>query len=132
MMSKILIIEDDALTREFYKCLFKRTDIEAFILDDGDEAIQILSNEEIKLILMDINLNNTFLNTVKMDGIKLSRHIKTSMNGISSIPILLVTAYSILPTQENFINQSMAQGIISKPILDHNEFINKIKMMMLK
>lgn len=132
MMSKILIIEDDALTREFYKCLFKRTDIEAFILDDGDEAIQILSNEEIKLILMDINLNNTFLNTIKMDGIRLSRYIKTSMNGISSIPILLVTAYSILPAQENFINQSMAQGIISKPILDHNEFINKIKMMMLK
>lgn len=131
MKSKILIIEDDALTREFYKFLFKRTDIEAIILDDGDEAIHILASEEIKLILMDINLNNTFLKSMKMDGIKLSRHIKTCMNGTSAIPILLVTAYSILPEQENFLKESLAQGIISKPILDHNEFINKIKKTML-
>lgn len=130
-MKKILIVEDDALTREFYKCLFKRTDIQPFILEEGDEAIRILQSEDIKLILMDINLNNTYLNGNKTDGIQLSHYIKTSMNGISKVPIVLVTAYSILPEQENFVKRSLAQGLISKPIIDHNEFINKIKSMML-
>jgi len=130
-MSKILIVEDDALTREFYKCLFKRTDIQPFILEEGDEAIRILQNEDIKLVLMDINLNNTYLNGEKTDGIQLSRYIKTSMNGISRIPILLVTAYSIAPQQEEFTHKSLGQGLISKPIIDHNAFINQIKNMML-
>lgn len=130
-MSKILIIEDDELTREFYKCLFKRTDIQPFILEDGDEVIRILETEDIKLILMDINLNNTYLKGTKTDGIKLSRYIKTSMNGFSKAPIILVTAYSILPEQEKFVKDSLAQGLICKPILDHNEFINKIKSTML-
>lgn len=130
-MSKILIVEDDALTREFYRCLFKRTDIQPFILEDGDEAIRVLQSEEIKLILMDINLNNTYLNGNKTDGIKLSHYIKTSMNGISKIPIVLVTAYSIIPQQEDFITRSNAQGLISKPIIDHNKFIDQIKQMML-
>lgn len=130
-MKKILIVEDDALTREFYKCLFRRTDIQPFILEEGDEAIRILQSEDIKLILMDINLNNTYLNGSKTDGIQLSHYIKTSMNGISKVPIILVTAYSILPEQENFVKKSLAQGLISKPIIDHNEFIKKIKSMML-
>lgn len=124
-MKKILIIEDDIITQQFYTMFFKKRNIECIITDNGDKIFNALANEEIGVILMDINLSNTYFNGEKIDGIKLSQLIKAN-NDYMNIPLVLVTASSLSSQIKKFLNDTKAEDIVTKPILDYNRFINKI------
>ncbi|MCL5030670.1 MAG: response regulator [Bacteroidetes bacterium] len=124
-MKNILIIEDDPFTIDFYLFIFKKAGFNPIVIEDGDKVIEFLTSNKINLIIMDINLKNTYLNGAKIDGIKLSNYIKTS-NNMSQIPIMLVTAYSPSIRGENFYKESLAEDFITKPIVDFNLLINKV------
>ncbi|MDP3830324.1 MAG: response regulator [Ignavibacteriaceae bacterium] len=131
MMTKsVLIIEDDQLLHKFYKYVFERAGICPIITEDADDVIHQLKNEKIHLIIMDINLKNTYLDGQKIDGIRLSRYIKLNAE-FSKIPILLVTAYSLSSRENSILDESMAEGIIVKPIVDYNQFLNTINKLMI-
>lgn len=125
MLGKILIVEDDLFLQDFYRLFFKKIGGEILILEDGQKIIDEISNGKINLIIMDINLRNTYLNDQKIDGIKLSRYIKINFPNFS-IPILLVTAYSQLSMRDEFLKDSLADDILVKPIVDYNQLIEKI------
>ncbi len=125
-MKNLLIIEDDPITITLYKYILKKAGFNLFILEDGNEIMQLLSITEIDLIIMDISLKNTYLDNQKIDGIKFSKYIKCNPR-YNKIPILIVTAYSGKIKEENFIKDNMADRIITKPIVDFNLFINIIK-----
>ncbi len=57
--------------------------------------------ESISLIIMDINLKNTYLNNEKVDGVILSRIVKENPV-YSKVPVLLVTAYSLVADGPGF------------------------------
>jgi two-component system, cell cycle response regulator DivK len=124
-MKKILIIEDDIITQQFYTMFFKKRNIECIITDNGDKIFSALANENIGVILMDINLSNTYFNGEKIDGIKLSQLIKANSD-FMNIPLVLVTASSLSSQIKKFLNDTKAEDIVTKPILDYNRFINKI------
>jgi two-component system, cell cycle response regulator DivK len=124
-MKKILIIEDDIITQQFYTMFFKKRNIECIITDNGDKIFNALANENIGVILMDINLSNTYFNDEKIDGIKLSQMIKANSDYLK-IPLVLVTASSLSSQIKKFLNDTKAEDIVTKPILDYNSFINKI------
>ena len=125
-MKNLLIIEDDPITITLYKYILKKAGFNLFILEDGNEIMQLLSISEIDLIIMDISLKNTYLDNQKIDGIKFSKYIKCNPR-YNKIPIIIVTAYSGKIKEENFIKENMADKIITKPIVDFNLFINIIK-----
>lgn len=125
-MKNLLIIEDDPITITLYKYILKKAGFNLFILEDGNEIMQLLSISEIDLIIMDISLKNTYLDNQKIDGIKFSKYIKCNPK-YNKIPIIIVTAYSGKIKEENFIKDNMADKIITKPIVDFNMFINIIK-----
>lgn len=124
-MRKIIIVEDDTFLQDFYKLFFKKFGSEIIILEDADEIVKEIENGGIDLIIMDINLRNTMLGKEKIDGIKLSRHIKRTFRHIS-IPILLITAYPISSFGENVLEDSLADDYLLKPIADYNKLVNKI------
>jgi CheY-like chemotaxis protein len=124
-MKKILIIEDDIITQQFYTMFFKKRSLDCIITDNGDKIFDALAREEIGVILMDINLSNTYFNGEKIDGIKLSQLIKANSNYVS-IPLVLVTASSLSSQIKKFLSDTKAEDIVTKPILDYNRFINKI------
>lgn len=124
-MKKILVIEDDIITQQFYTMFFKKRNIDCIITDNGDKIFNTLANEEIGVILMDINLSNTYFNGEKIDGIKLSQLIKAN-NDYMNIPLVLVTASSLSSQIKKFLSDTKAEDIVTKPILDYNRFINKI------
>ncbi|MCX7875612.1 MAG: response regulator [Melioribacteraceae bacterium] len=125
MLGKILIVEDDTFLQDFYRLFFKKLGGEVLILEDGNKIIEEIEKGEIKLVIMDINLRNTYLNNTKVDGIKLSRHIKINYPSIK-VPILLVTAYSNQMMKDEFLADSLANDILVKPIVDYNQLIEKI------
>ncbi|MDT3695840.1 MAG: response regulator [Ignavibacterium sp.] len=124
-MKRIIIVEDDRITQQFYSMFFNKNGFNVTVTDDGDKILDTLSNEEVGLILMDINLSNTYLNGVKTDGIKLAQIIKSNEE-FKNIPVVLVTAYSLSSQTNKLLNETKAADIITKPILDYNKFLNKI------
>lgn len=124
-MKNILIIEDDPFTIDFYVFIFKKAGFNPIIQEDGDKIIDILASQNINLIIMDINLKNTYLMGNKIDGIRLSSYIKQK-DGIMHPPVLLVTAYSPSIKEGNFLKESLAEDFITKPIIDLNLLVNKI------
>jgi len=126
MTNKILIIEDDPFTIQFYTFLFKRTDFVIKITDNGDELIDSLKNDSFSVILLDVNLKNTFIMGKRVDGIEISKLLKSNQQ-YSRIPIILVTAYQNMINGLDLLKESCADDFIRKPISDYNQLINKIK-----
>jgi len=122
---KIIIVEDDPFSQDFYKFIFAKAGYEPVIIEEGEKIIEALKQGGTSLIIMDINLKNTFLNGERTDGMKLSRFIKQDKQ-ISSVPILLITAYTASNIGKSFFEESLAEDYITKPILDFNLLINKV------
>ena len=80
-MYNILVVDDDKEIVESIEIYLRNDGYKVFKAYDGLEALDILTNEEIHLILMDIMMP-------KLDGIKATIKIRQEKN----IPIILVSA----------------------------------------
>ena len=80
-MYNILVVDDDKDIVESIEIYLRNEGYKVFKAYDGLEALDILTNEEIHLILMDIMMP-------KLDGIKATIKIRQEKN----IPIILVSA----------------------------------------
>ncbi len=125
MEKTIIIVEDDPFTQTFYKYVFAKTSYKTIVLEDGDVLLETVANESISMIIMDINLKNTFVNGQRADGVMLSKMIKENEKS-NKIPILLVTAYQNNLGTNNFLEESKAEDYINKPIVDYNELLKKV------
>lgn len=125
MKSTILVMEDDSFTQQFYQLLFQRAGFESLITDEGDKFIEILETSKVSIIILDLNLKNTYLNNEKVDGITLAKKVKGD-NRYSQIPILIVSAYKNLTNGRNFLDETGAEDYILKPISDFNELLKKV------
>ena len=125
MLRKIVIIEDDLFLQDFYRFFFKKVGGEVIILEDGDAIINVIETTIIDLIIIDINLRNTFLNSKKVDGIQLSRWIKEKYRSLR-IPIILITAFPPSSFGGTLLEDSLADDYLLKPIVDYNILIEKI------
>ncbi len=126
MRKIILVIEDDPLILQFYKYIFEFEKMEAVISEDYVEIMNIIETKNVGLIIMDVNLRNTYINEERTDGIELSRIIKTDER-FNNIPIILVSAYNLKVLDEESIAKSLADDFILKPITDYNGFMTKVK-----
>ena len=48
----------------------------------------------------------------------------------ADVPVIVVTAHAMDGDRETFLNQSGANGYISKPVVDHQKFVDDITAMM--
>ncbi len=126
MSDYILIMEDDPFTQQFYSYLFRRTSYEITVTDSGDDFLTILEERPVSLIILDINLKNTYLNDEKVDGVMLSQLVKNNPK-YESIPVLLVTAYQNKMNGRDLLTESHADDYILKPITDFNDLLLKIQ-----
>jgi len=124
-MKNILIVEDDPFTQDFYSFLLKRAGYNLTILEDGDEIISKLQYDEFNLIIMDYSLKNSSINGTKINGMQLTRHIKNTIS--KHIPVLLITGFAPDKKKDMFLEESLADEYMLKPITDFNLFLDKIK-----
>lgn len=128
-MKTVLIVEDDMINaRVFSKILTKRGGLAVKHTENVDEVMQIAESGEVDVILMDVSLSHSVYQGKPVDGIRITQMLKANDN-TAQLPIILVTAHAMDGDRENFLQQSGADGYISKPIVDHQKFVDDVKAM---
>lgn len=128
-MNTVLIVEDDPINMKvFSKILTKRGGLLVKGTENVDEVIAIARSGDAKIILMDVSLANSYYQGKAVDGIKITQLLKAD-NETKDIPIILVTAHAMQGDKDNFLAESGANGYISKPIVDHQNFVDTVKAM---
>jgi CheY-like chemotaxis protein len=116
-MKNILLVEDNSLERRLIEFILKKTfdgQVSVFIACDGSEALHILSNNKIDLVITDLVMPN-------VEGIELIRKIKSNFPSIQNI-----LAMSGKNPYYLFLAKKIGvQGVFTKP-LDKDKFLNSI------
>jgi len=126
-MKTVLIVEDDLINaRVFSKILIKRGGLAVKHTENVDEVMAIAHSGEVDVVLMDVSLANSMYQGRPMDGIKITQMLKNDPQ-TAQLPVILVTAHAMDGDRESFLSQSGADGYISKPVVDHQAFVDQIK-----
>ncbi|GAB4305836.1 MAG: response regulator [Oscillatoriaceae cyanobacterium] len=129
-MKTVLIVEDDLVNaRVFSKILTKRGGLNVKHTENVEEVMKIAQGGEADIILMDVSLARSVYKGKAVDGIKITQMLKSDPK-TANLPIILVTAHAMAGDKETFLEQSGADGYISKPVVDHQEFVDKIKQLL--
>ena len=125
-MTTVLIVEDDPINlRVFSKILTKKGNLQVKGTEIVEEVLQFAQSGDIDAILMDVALANSIYQGKPVDGIEITQMLKADP-ATANLPVILVTAHAMEGDRENFLNQSGADGYISKPVVDHEAFIQQI------
>jgi CheY-like chemotaxis protein len=125
-MKTVLIVEDDPINaRVFSKILTKRGGLAVKHTEDVEEVVKIARAGEADVILMDVSLAHSTYEGKSVDGIKITQMLKQDA-ATAKLPIILVTAHAMEGDRESFLSESGADDYISKPVVDHQAFVDKI------
>ncbi len=101
----IMVVEDDSFNQELASAIFEEFDnITMIKADNGEEALEIISNQKIDLILLDLMMP-------KMNGFDTLKSIRDS-DKYKDIPIIVVTSEE---TERKSTYKLGANDFISKP-----------------
>ena len=85
---RILVVDDIYTNRYLLSELIKLTGNEVVVAENGEQAIEILTNEEIHMIFMDIEMP-------VMNGIETTRYIRNEMpSPKNGLPVIALTAHN--------------------------------------
>jgi signal transduction histidine kinase/CheY-like chemotaxis protein/HPt (histidine-containing phosphotransfer) domain-containing protein len=114
---KILLVEDNELNQLLAIKVFKKWEKEIDIANNGKIAINKIEQNNYDIILMDIQMP-------EMDGIELTKYIRTNMGSKSDIPIIALTAHATLGEEKRSLDNGM-NDYLSKPF-DFNVLLEKL------
>lgn len=114
---KILLVEDNELNQLLAIKVFGKWDKQIDIADNGKIAIEMITNTNYDIILMDIQMP-------EMDGNELTHYIRTKMWDKSNIPIIALTAHATLEEEKRCLQNGM-NDYLSKPY-DFNVLLEKL------
>ncbi|HEY9821739.1 MAG TPA: response regulator [Candidatus Sericytochromatia bacterium] len=125
-MKTVLIVEDDPLNvTVFSRILTRRGGLAVKHTEDVEEVLQIVQSKEADIILMDIDLANSYYQGKAVNGIEIVQMLKANPQ-TATVPVILVTARALEGDRENFLTQSGADGYIPKPVMDQQQFVAQI------
>lgn len=117
-MFQILVVEDDANLRKLMSAALKQNGYQPFAAADGMEALDIMEQTNIDLIISDVMMPN-------MDGYELTRQLRRANY---TLPILMVTAKETFEDKLQGFNAGTDDYMV-KPI-DINEMILRISALL--
>ena len=106
MNKKILVVEDNKINQMITKKMLLNKGITCEIIDNGEEAIDVLKNKIFDLVLMDVHL----------PGINGTIATETIRRFNSTTPIIALTAISLLENRDLLLSFGM-NDVITKPFI---------------
>ena len=108
-MLRLLIVEDDGRLRDLFSRLLKLKGHQVREAQDGQEAVQVASQEVFDLVVMDIKMP-------KLDGISAFHKIRSAT---PSTPIMLITGYQVTPDLEALLGKGTVEYLRKPFTFDH-------------
>lgn len=105
----ILVADDDRVNQMVIEAILERHHHSFDIVSNGIEAVRAAKNKSYDLILMDIQMP-------EMDGITATKKIRKIPGDIRNIPIVALTANSMIGDREIYLEAGMTD-YVSKPIV---------------
>ncbi len=123
----ILIVEDDAINIKFMKVVLTRKGgFDVQVSEDVEEIVALAKSGSVDAIIMDISLSRSNYQGVKMDGVAITRLLKSDPE-TAKVPVILATAHAMFGDRERFLSETGAEHYISKPIHDPDLFLADIR-----
>jgi len=114
----VLVVEDDVNSRRLMEKVLNRAGYETHSAKDGADALDIMENQHIDIIVLDIMMPN-------MDGYELTKQLRDCRN---ELPILMVSAMQ-LPEDKRRGFLVGTDDYMTKPV-DEEEFLLRIKALL--
>jgi two-component system response regulator MtrA len=100
MTARVLVVDDESVTRRVVTFALKTVDIETVGVADGGEAVELAAREHFDLAIVDINL-------LGMDGFSVVEQMK-ALPGMQQMPVIMFTARH----NRDDITQAMSAGAV--------------------
>ncbi len=118
--ARILVVDDDALTRRSLRAMLERAYYQVETAEGGDEALRILPDYKPDLVLLDIQMP-------VMDGLEVCRQIRERPNG-DLLPVIFLTGDE-RPDIHSLAFQVKGDDFLRKPVLSA-ELVVRIRSLM--
>ncbi len=119
MAKKILIADDNALTREIMHRRLEREGFDVVVASTGKEALSMARSERPSLILMDMSMP-------MMNGWDATRHLRED-ESLKHIPVIALTANAMMGDRERSL-EAGCDEYESKPV-DFPSLLKKISIL---
>ncbi|QMW07001.1 response regulator [Spirosoma foliorum] len=106
---RVLVVEDNLMNQKLALQVLKRLGYEAQVAGDGQQALDLLKENTVDIILMDLQMP-------VMDGYETTRQIRSRLN--SAVPIIAMTAHALPSEQEECLKVGM-NDFLPKPFQLH-------------
>ena len=127
MPETVLVVEDDPANAVLIETILSRFGGFAVIAsDDGDEVLRLVTAGGLSAVLMDVSLADTRIAGDKVDGVELTRRIR-SLAGCAHLPIVLLTAHAMRGDREHLLFSSGANDYVAKPIADQQGLVDLLR-----
>jgi two-component system, cell cycle response regulator DivK len=128
-MRHVLVVEDDAHNAVlFRKILEKRAGCRVTITEDPVEVLEQIRTGTVALVVLDISLRHSQWQGRPVGGVEICQMIRAESQ--HRVPVLLATAHAMRGDAEQLLADSGADGYVSKPILDHEQFAERALSLM--
>ncbi len=117
MKSKVLVVEDDRVSRNLLKLVLKDAGYDVLEACDGEEALRVMTSEPPGMILLDIMMPG-------MSGWEVCQRVRND-DELKEIPIIMITAKHSAEDVEN-AKKYKVKGYLLKPF-QVSSLENKIK-----
>ena len=126
-MTRVIVVEDDPHNAVlFRKLLEKRIGCAVTVTESPDELFATARDPDVRLIVMDVSLAHSMWQGRPIGGVELCRMLKADPATIA-IPVLLASAHAMRGDAERLLAESGADDYLSKPIVDHAQFIERVR-----
>ena len=131
-MPTVLIVEDSPSVAKFYAlALERRGGFSCRQAHSAEEVLAQVRSGEVDAVLLDISLANFTYQERPIDGLELSRLLKSDP-ATRKVPVLLATAHAMVGDRERFLEASGADEYLQKPIYDPAILVEKVNALLEK
>ncbi len=106
MSRKVLVVDDESVTRRVVTFALKSINVEVIDAEDGTQALELAQEHDLQLAIVDINLPD-------IDGFTVLHKLK-QMPHLQDVPIIIFTARNHMG-DEDTARQMGASGFLYKP-----------------
>jgi two-component system cell cycle response regulator DivK len=125
-MNHVVVVEDDAMNALlFRKLLEKRCGCRVTVTESPAELLALVRGGDVALVLMDVSLAHSRHEGRAVNGVDLCRMLKSDAT-TAQVPVLLATAHAMRGDEQALLAESGAYAYLSKPVVDHQQFVDLI------